>query len=65
MSNSLERVAGKSLLSSKSASGVAGKGMVAVGSTAIVLSVLAAIIPFVGVLGLGVVLIVLGALMWE
>lgn len=64
MSN-LERVAAKSLISSKSVSGAAGKGMVAVGSTAIALSVLAAVIPFVGVLGLGIVLVVLGALMWE
>lgn len=65
MSKSLERVAAKSLISSKSVSGVAGKGMVAVGSAAIITSLLAALIPFVGVLGVGLAFVVLGALMWE
>lgn len=65
MSKSLERVAAKSLLSSKSTSGVVGKGLVGTGSVAIALSVVAAFIPFVGVLGLGILLVVLGALMWE
>lgn len=64
MSRELEKIS-RGVLVSKSASGVAGKGMVAVGSGAIVLSLLAALIPFVGVLGLGIVFVVLGALMWE
>lgn len=61
----MERKVARSVVVSKSISGAAGKGMVLAGSGAIALSVLAALIPFVGVLGLGVVLIVLGALMWE
>ena len=64
MSKSLERV-GRGVLASKSPSGAAGKAMVVGGSAAIALSVLASIIPFVGVFGLGVILLLIGALMWE
>jgi len=62
---SIERYTKSSILHSKSASGAVGKGMVAAGSGALVLSALAALIPFVGVFGLGVLLLVLGAFMWE
>lgn len=63
---SIERYSKKSgLMYSKSASGVAGKGMVVAGTGAIALSALAAVIPFVGVFGLGIILLVLGAFMWE
>jgi len=65
MSRELEVRAAKSLLASKSVSGTAGKGMVVAGGSAIALSVLAAFIPFVGVLGLGVILLVLGGFLWE
>lgn len=54
-----------SLMHSKSVSGLAGKGMVVAGTGAIALSALAALIPLVGVFGLGVVLLVLGLFMWE
>lgn len=62
---SIEKYKSSSLMRSQSASGMAGKGLVAAGSGAIVLSVLAALIPFVGVLGLGIIFLVLGAFMWE
>jgi hypothetical protein len=62
---SIEKYKGSSLMRSQSVSGMAGKGLVAAGSGAIVLSALAALIPFVGVLGLGVILLALGAFMWE
>ena len=53
------------VLASQSTSGAVGKGLVAVGGSAIVLSVLAALVPFVGVLGLGVIFVVLGMFLWE
>lgn len=65
MSRELERMVGKSVMSSKSVSGAAGKGLVVGGGAAIALTFLAALIPFVGVFGLGVVMLVLGAFMWE
>lgn len=64
MNKSLEVRASKSILSAKTGGEVAGRGMVLAGGTAIALSVLAAFIPFVGVLGLGVILMVIGALFW-
>ncbi len=64
MSKELER-ATKGVLASKSTSGATGKVMVAGGSAAIALSVVAALIPFVGVLGLGIIMLVIGVFMWE
>ena len=62
---SIERYAKSNLVHSKSVSGAVGKGMVVAGTGALVLSALAALIPFVGVFGLGLVLLVLGIFMWE
>jgi hypothetical protein len=53
------------LLASKSASGAVGKGMVVAGASTVLLSFLAALIPFVGVLGIGVVVFVLGIMLAE
>lgn len=64
MSNIVRR-AGMSLTQSKSVSGAAGKGMVAAGTGAIALWFVASLIPFIGVFGLGIVLIVLGMFFWE
>lgn len=62
---SIIKQGGSGLMNSKSVSGMAGKGMVVAGTGAIVVSLLAALIPFVGVFGLGVALLLLGAFMWE
>ena len=62
---SIERYAKSGLMYSKSVSGAVGKGMAVAGAGAIALSALAAIIPFVGVFGLGIILLVLGAFLWE
>lgn len=64
MSN-IERRVASSVLSTKSVSGAAGKGMAVAGGGAIALTILAGLIPFVGVFGLGVILLVLGLFMWE
>jgi len=63
--NEIERRVSKSLVSGNSVSGTAGKGLAVAGGGAIALSLLAGLIPFVGVLGLGVILLVLGLFMWE
>lgn len=65
MSNELMRSTAKTVTQSKSVSGAAGKGLVVAGTGAIALSMLAALIPFVGVMGLGILFLVLGAVFWE
>jgi hypothetical protein len=52
------------LVKSESGSTAVGKSLVAVGSGGVVLTVLAALIPFVGVLGLSVVLLLAGLFFW-
>lgn len=64
MSN-IERRASGSLLASKSVSGATGKVMVVGGSAAIAVSLLASLIPFVGVMGVAALMIALGLFMWE
>lgn len=57
---------GSSLMGTKnSVSGRAGKGMVVAGGSALLVPVLAGLIPFVGTLALAIVLIVLGLLLAE
>lgn len=62
---SLVKATQKSLVQSSSVSGAAGKGMVAAGTGGIALTMLATLIPFVGVFGLSIVLLVLGLMFWE
>lgn len=64
MSN-LVRAAQKSVVSSKSVSGATGKGLVVAGAGGIALTILAGLIPFVGVFGLSIIFLVLGFFMWE
>lgn len=62
---SLVKATQKQIVSSKSVTGAAGKGLVAGGAGAMGLVFLAGLIPFVGVFGLGVIMILLGLFMWE
>lgn len=62
---SLVKYTNKSLAKTGSVSGTAGKTMVGAGAGALGLSVLAGLIPFVGVVGLSVIFIIIGILMWE
>lgn len=65
MSSALEKRVAKGILATPTVSGAVGKGMTVAGGGAIALTVLAGLIPFVGVFGLGVILLVLGLFMWE
>lgn len=62
---SIVRAGQKSLVHSESMSGAAGKGLVAAGAGGISLWLLAGLIPFVGMFGLSIVLLVVGAMLWE
>lgn len=62
--SSIERRASKALLSSSSTSGVAGKGLVVAGGSALALAGLAAILPF-GILFWAVMAIIAGLFMVE
>lgn len=55
----------KSIVSSKSVSGAAGKGMVVAGAGGLLITLLAGLIPFLGVVGVSVLLVIFGFLMWE
>lgn len=63
--NEIEKRVAKSVLATNSVSGAVGKGMTVAGGGAIALTLLAGLIPFVGVFGLGVILLALGLFMWE
>lgn len=65
MTTELERRVAKGVLASKSVSGSAGKAMVVGGTSALAVTLLASIIPFLGALPLAIVLIALGLFMWE
>lgn len=62
---SLVKVTKNQLTKSESVSGAVGKGMVAAGTGGIALTLAASLIPFLGVFGLSLVLLVLGAFFWE
>ena len=57
---SLTRTGSNSLVSTNSGTQTAGKGLVVAGGSGIALTVLAAFMPFVGVLGTSVVLALVG-----
>ena len=65
MGNSLMKPSKGGILASKSVSGAAGKGMVVAGVGGILLTFLAALIPFVGIVGVSVILIALGIFLAE
>lgn len=65
MSNSLVKATQKGVVQSKSFSGVTGKGLVVGGASALLVTFLAALLPVFGVMSLAIVMIVLGAFMWE
>ena len=60
-----KRSADKGIMRSKSPSGAAGKMLVFAGVSAMSLTVVASLLPFVGVFALGIVLVLAGAFMWE
>lgn len=64
MSN-LVRSAQKQIVSSKSLTGAAGKGMVVAGGTGLGLWLVAGLIPFVSLPMLLVVLVIAGVFLWE
>lgn len=63
--NSLVKATKNQVVTSKSASGAAGKGLVAVGGVGLLLGFLAMVLPFVGVFGISLALMALGIFMWE
>jgi hypothetical protein len=65
MSKQVIRAGQKSIMQSNSISGAAGKGMVVFGAGGLLLTVLAGLIPFIGVLGVSAIFIVLGFFMAE
>ena len=65
--SALEKIStGSSLMKSKNTmSGQAGKGLVMMGGGALLLPVVAAIIPFIGLMPVAIVAIILGVMLWE
>jgi hypothetical protein len=63
--SNLVKATQRAVVQSKSVSGAAGKGLVVGGGSAIAVTLLAAFLPFFGVLSLSIVMVVLGIFMWE
>lgn len=65
--SALEKIVTSKSLTTKThtVSGQAGKGMVVAGGSALLVPVLAALIPFLGTLSVAIALVVLGFLLWE